>query len=203
MPDLTLDVARRHFAHLPEGLIAHLERVSTLARHLALRWDAEPERCALAGFLHDIARADAPRELLRRAKEHGFPLHPVEEMVPVLLHGPFAAHQVREVFWLKDEDVLNAICWHSTGRYSMGLIEKIVLLADKLDPEKDGYYPGLEDLPQLAEQDLDRAVLRYLEWQTRRLLEEGGQIHPAAIEARNFLLQRVSEKQGLSGAERS
>lgn len=191
MPELTIDIARRHFADLPEWLIVHLERVSALARRLALRWDADPERCALAGFLHDVVRSHAPDDLLAQARTQGLAVDPVASAVPILLHGPLGAALVKAVFSLKDEEILDAIAWHSTGRDRMSLLEKIVLLADKLDPEKGGYYPGLEDLPQLAEENLDRAVLRYLEWQTKRLLEEGGLIHPAAIDARNYLIQRL------------
>ena len=188
---LSLEALRRHFSHLPQGLLDHLERVSQLAGQLAARWDVDPERGALAGFLHDVARAEDPAWLLARARELGLVVHPVEEAVPVLLHGPLAAALVEQELGLKDQEMLAAITWHSTGRGGMSRLEQVVFLADKLDPEKEGYYPGMEGLPALAEQDLDRAVLRYIQWQIRHLLEQDGMIHPASIEAHNDLTQRL------------
>ena len=188
---LSLEALRRHFSHLPQGLLDHLERVSQLAGQLAARWDVDPERGALAGFLHDVARAEDPAWLLARARELGLVVHPVEEAVPVLLHGPLAAALVEQELGLKDQEMLAAITWHSTGRGGMSRLEQVVFLADKLDPEKEGYYPGMEGLPALAEQDLDRAVLRYIQWQINHLLEQGGMIHPASIEAHNDLIQRL------------
>ena len=188
---LSLEALRRHFSHLPQGLLDHLERVSQLARQLAARWAVDPERGALAGFLHDVARAEAPASLLARARALGLAVHPVEEAMPVLLHGPLAAALVAQRLGIQDAEMLAAITWHSTGRGGMSLLEKVVFLADKLDPEKEGYYPGMEGLPALAEQDLDGAVLRYIRWQIKHLLEQDGMIHPASIEAHNDLIRRT------------
>lgn len=188
-----LAAARRHWAHLPRGLLDHLERVSALAAELAVRWSVDPERSALAGYLHDVARAQTPHDLLAKAEYLGLAIHPVEAAVAVLLHGPVGAALVRQELKIADEEVLAAITWHSTGRWGMSNLEKVVFLADKLDPEKDGYYPGLEGLPALAQENLDRAVLHYLEWQIRHLLERGGLLHPATIDARNWLLQQHQE----------
>jgi len=113
---LSLEGLRRRFSHLPQGLLDHLKRVSQLAGQLAARWDVDPERAALVGFLHDVARAEDPAWLLARARELGLVVHPVEEAVPVLLHGPLAAALVEQELGLKDQEMLAAITWHSTGR---------------------------------------------------------------------------------------
>lgn len=189
-----LDAARRHWAHLPRGLLDHLERVSHLARGLAEGQGAEPELAALAGFLHDVARAEAPRTFLETARKLGLAVHPVEAAVPILLHGPIAAALARRDLGLQDQDALAAIAWHTTGRWEMSPLEKAVFLADKLDPEKEGYYPGLEGLPDLARRDPERALLEYLDWQIKRLLEGGGLVHPATVEARNWLLRTLSDR---------
>ncbi|MBI2887733.1 MAG: bis(5'-nucleosyl)-tetraphosphatase (symmetrical) YqeK [Chloroflexi bacterium] len=194
-PAETLARARRHWGRLPQGLLDHLERASVLAADLARRWGVDPERAALAGYLHDIARAEPLEALAARARSYGLTVHPVEEALPVLLHGPVGAAQARTELGIEDGEVLAAVAWHSTGRWGMGALEKAVFLADKLDPEKEGYYPGLERLPELAQRDLDGAVLRYLEWQVGHILAQSGLLHPAAIEARNWLLlQRGARK---------
>ncbi|MSQ28711.1 MAG: HD domain-containing protein [Dehalococcoidia bacterium] len=177
--------------HLPQDLIDHLERVSRLSGELATRWGVDPEAAELAGFLHDIARAQRPDELLRQARDLGLPIDPVEQATPLLLHGPVGAALARAAVTGAGDDVFQAITWHSTARPGMSHLEQVVFLADKLDPGKAGYYPpGLEPLGQLAQAGLDQAVVFYLDWQLRQLLERGSVVHPAAVHARNWLLLR-------------
>ena len=179
---------------LPAGLLAHMERVSTTAQQLANRWGADPDAAALAGFLHDVARAQPPEALLAQARELGLPVHPVEERTPLLLHGPVGAVLVDRLEPGLSEELRQAIAWHSTGRWGMTLLEKVVFLADKLEPGKQGYYQGLDDLNDLAQQDLDQALLNYLEWSVRHLMERGVLVHPATIDARNWLLAQRQEQ---------
>ncbi|MEK7217079.1 MAG: bis(5'-nucleosyl)-tetraphosphatase (symmetrical) YqeK [Chloroflexota bacterium] len=175
--------------HLPQSLIDHLERVSRLSGELAARWSVDPEAAELAGFLHDIARAQRPEVLLQLARDLGLPIDPVEETTPLLLHGPVGAALARDAVTGAGDDVFQAITWHSTARPGMSDLEKVVFLADKLDPGKAGYYPPeLNPLGQLAKAGLDEAVVFYLDWQLRHLLERGLAIHSAAVHARNWLL---------------
>ena len=175
---------------LPEGLLGHLTRVSGLAGKLAQRWGVDPEAAELAGFLHDLARAQTPQGLLERARTLDMPVDPVEEQFPLLLHGRVGARVVEDALETEATDVLAAIAWHSTARWGMSDLEKVVFLADKLDPGKqDGHYPpGLEALDELACSNLNGAVVFYLDWQIRHLLDRGRLVHLAAIDARNALL---------------
>ena len=192
-----LEGVRSRWVDLPRGLYAHLERVSYLAGELAVRWDADPEGAALAGFLHDVARAEAPQVLLAKAREFGLPVSPVEKAVPLLLHGPVGAALARPDLKDQAEEVAAAIAWHSTAHEGMSVLEKVVFLADKLDPEKQGpHSPGLEDLPSLAKEDLDQALVYYLRWQMRHILERGGLLHPATVEAHNWLLFQLKDRTG-------
>ncbi len=183
---ITLAVARSRWEHLPAGLLEHLERVSHGAHHLAQRWDVDPETAALAGFLHDVARAQSPELLLEQAQELGIAINPMEEAMPLLLHGPVAAALLQQE--LEDEGVVNAVRWHTTGRWGMSALEQVVFLADKTDPNKLNGSPGRQKVAQLGETSLNLAVVRYLERSSRRLLKQGRMLHPASIEARNWLL---------------
>lgn len=184
----TLERLRTAWAQLPGGLLDHMEGVSRTAHQLAHRWGADPEAAALAGFLHDVARAQTLATLLAQARELGLPVHPVEEHSPLLLHGPVGAYLAAREEPGLGEELRLAITWHTTGRWGMTLLEKVVFLADKLEPGKQGYYQGLNDLAGLAQEDLDQAVLTYLEWLVQHLLERGALVHPATIDARNWLL---------------
>ncbi|MBI4498888.1 MAG: bis(5'-nucleosyl)-tetraphosphatase (symmetrical) YqeK [Chloroflexi bacterium] len=186
--DLTA-LARERLGHLPLAVLEHCQRVSATARTLARRFGVDEERAALAGLLHDVARAFSAQELLAAAVRYDLPVDPVAEQVPVLLHGPVGAAWVRQTLGMTDEEVLAAITWHSTGHAGMSALEKVVLLADKLEPEKGEHTTGLEQVAAAVQHDLDAALLAYFDWQIRHLLDRGALLHPATVLARNALLE--------------
>ena len=176
------------FRRLPRGLQAHVRRVQRIAVELANHHAVDIQRAELAALCHDIARAIKGEELLRRAKEWGIPLHPVEEALPILLHGPVGAEILRRDCAVEDEDVLEAVRWHTTSSRGLSAISKVVFLADKLDPSKASRYPYIMQLQALARKDLDKAMLFFLERELASHVVRGELIHPASVEARNDLL---------------
>ncbi|MCG3775120.1 MAG: hypothetical protein JW395_1949 [Nitrospira sp.] len=188
-----LTIAKQQWSHLPAGLIAHLERVSANADRLARRWHVDPEPAALAGYLHDIARAQSPDLLLTQARELGLPVNPVEESLPILLHGPVAAAVIHKELATTDESIEAAVCWHSTGRWGMTDLEKVVFIADKIDPDKLERTSYMQDVARLAEEDLNASIVTYIEGLTQQLLQRGGLIHPATVEARNWIILEMSK----------
>ena len=116
----------------------------------------------------------------------------MEARVPLLLHGPVAAELLRSASGLDDPEIYEAVYWHSTAHMGMGPTAKIVFLADKLDPQKAGRYPYLDELKDMATRDLDTAILEFLSRELVSLLSQGGLVHPASVDARNELLMAVS-----------
>ena len=173
---------------LPAGLQAHVGRVKEIARELASCHGIDQERAALGMLAHDVARAMADDELLRRAVELGVPIGTVERMMPLLLHGPVGAELLAREDGLTDPDLHGAVCWHTTGHPTLDGLGKVVFLADKLDPQKVHMYPYQPLLRQLALQDLDRAMLEFLTRETISLASRGLMVHPMVIETRNHLL---------------
>lgn len=165
-----------------------MRSVSRLAGELGDRWLGDPREAELAGFLHDVARAQTPARLLALATELGVPIDPVEQEAPILLHGPVGCLQALALHPWVTPAMAQAIRWHSTGRWGMGMLEKCVFLADKLEPGKNGHYRGLDDLTALAFTDINAAILRYLEWLVSHLMDRGQLVHTATIDARNWLL---------------
>ena len=172
---------------LPQGLRDHINRVRRVARALAEANGLEADRAELAAAGHDIARATTPKRMLAQARKWGLPLHPVEERLPMLLHGPVGAHTLRQM-GIDDEEVLQSVHWHSTANRGLTPPGRLMFLADKLDPQKMGRYPYLEEIRRLALHNLDRAVLEFLNRELALFLQKGGLIHPASLEARNELL---------------
>jgi len=183
-----LEWLRAHIERLPGGLRRHIEAVAAEARRLARLHGVDEERAALAAWTHDIVRAMDPEELLRLARELGLNPNEVEEAAPILLHGPVAARLLASRYGVEDEEVLAVARWHSTGRAGMSALEKVLFLADKVEPGKAAGRPELEEVRRLAETDLDGAVLRYLDLQVVEAVRQGWPLHPDAVAARNELL---------------
>jgi predicted HD superfamily hydrolase involved in NAD metabolism len=179
---------RAHVDALPGGLRRHIEAVVSEARRLARLHGVDEERAVMAAWSHDIARAMDPEELLRLARELGLDPNEVEEAAPILLHGPVAARLLASRYGIDDDEVLASARWHSTGRAGMSALEKVLFLADKVEPGKVAARPDLEDVRRLAETDLDGAVLRYLDLQLVEAVRQGWPLHPDAVAARNELL---------------
>ena len=177
---------------LPPGLQAHINRVSGIARELALHHGVDQDRAALGMLAHDVARAMPNQELLRHAAEFNLPVTLVERRMPVMLHGPVGAEILYREDGLTEEDLYQAVYWHTTGHPSLDRLRKVVFLADKLDPLKISRYPYLPLLRELALEDLDRAILEFLSRETVARATTNEMVHPATVETRNHLLAMSS-----------
>ena len=191
--DTTLESRiRQRVSVLPDKLQAHIGRAQEIARELAPFHNVDPERAALGILAHDVARAMPGPELISQAKRFSLPIRQVEEQVPVLLHGPVGAELLRVEDGLahdsSEEDLYQAVYWHTT--FHPNLVDdmgKVVFLADKLDPNKRKRIPYQPEIMELAREDLDRAILEYLDRQVADLAGKGRPAHPMMLEARDAL----------------
>jgi len=184
-----VEAVRGAVARLPRGLADHIERVAAEADRLAAGFkELGREQVELAAWGHDIARALSPQELLARARRFGLEVSAVEEEAPILLHGPVGAEILRREYGIDDPQVLATARFHSTGRAGMSLLEKVIFVADKIEPGKVRARPALARVRELADRDLDAAILEYLEQMLVVAREEGWPLHPLTVAARNKLL---------------
>lgn len=187
----TSQVSRRiaeRVAALPLGLQAHIQRVRDIAVELAAQHDVDPQRAALGMLAHDVARAMSDQELLHQATRLGLPIGLVDRQVPVLLHGPVGAELLQREDGLAEADLYQAVYWHTTAHPDLDRLGRVVFLADKLDPQKQGRYPYQPQLRQMAWADLDQAMLEFLTREMLSLTSQGQMVHPAMLETRNWLL---------------
>ena len=175
---------------LPQGLQDHLARTREAALELAAHHGVAADRVELAALGHDLARAHSEEALLEQARDLGLAVHPVEERVPILLHGPVAAELLKRECGVEDAEVLEAVRWHSTGVPGMGAVGLTVFLADKLEHQKLRRSAHLLDIAETARKSLEQAVADYLTMELSSLLKRGSLLHPASVEARNDLLSR-------------
>jgi predicted HD superfamily hydrolase involved in NAD metabolism len=181
---------------LPSGLQEHLHRTRDTALELASRHNVDFRKVELGALGHDLLRATSDHQLLAEALTTGHDVHPVEEQVPILLHGPLAAQRLRHLHIITDVEVLEAIQWHSTACPGMGMVGLVVFLADKLEPKKARRSPWLKRLGETAKVSLETAAAEYLTSEIARLLKDGSVLHPASVEARNYLLMETRRPAG-------
>lgn len=172
----------------------HTMNVIDSAEMLADLYGCDRQKAHLAALLHDCAKNFTPEKLLSIADEAGLEIDEITALEPQLLHGPVGAVVARDDFGVSDQDVLNAIQYHTTGCPDMTKLEKIIYLADFI--EADRAYKGVEKLRECARQDLDDAMILAFSNTIRYIASISGLIHPRTIIARNdLILKRMKREQ--------
>ena len=143
------------------------------------------ERARRAAILHDCTKYLDMEEQKALCAQYGVELDELEQKAVKLLHSKTGACIARQVFGAGD-DIYWAIFWHTTGKADMSTLEKVIYLADYMEPTRD--FPGVEVLRGLAETDLDAAVLLGLEMSIEDLEDRGMTPHHNTLEARDWLL---------------
>jgi predicted HD superfamily hydrolase involved in NAD metabolism len=173
---------------LPERRYAHTIGVYETSTELANRFKVEVSKAQTAALLHDIAKY-LPHEVL---EEKLIQAHETDYLAysSLVWHAPVGAIIAREECQITDEEVLNAIKYHTTGKAAMTNLEKVVFLADYIEPGRT--QPGVETIREIAKNSLDHAVAQTLS-DTVAYLSSKNQdaIHPDTLAAyeyyRNFL----------------
>ena len=164
--------------------VAHVLGCRDTAVELARVYGENEADAARAGLLHDITKAiDGPLQLTL-CDEYGIVLDTFSRSFPKTLHA-LTGSLVAERIFGENENVVSAICHHTTGRANMTLLEKIIYIADYVEPNRD--FPGVEEMRAMAYTDLDRAVLMGLESAVAHVRRQGQDLAPATLEALAFL----------------
>lgn len=160
---------------LPRKRYLHSVAVAHLAAAYAVSLGYDPERALLAGILHDCAKAYTDEQLVEDCDKYAISVTEVERRNGFLLHGKLGAYYARKHYFITDEEVLSAISYHTTGRPGMTDLEKVVFLADYLEPFRtQPTKPALNEIRQTAFQDINQAVYLVLK-NTLHYLSETGQ----------------------------
>lgn len=183
-----------------ESLLRHKEKrrahaigCCETAQALARRWGEDPETAARAGILHDVTKLLSGSEQLILCEEYGILVDDFSRENPSLLHAVTGAAVAQRLFG-ESETVCNAIRWHTTGRAGMTMLQKIIYLADMIEPTRD--YPGVEELRQLAMEDLNKAICCSLESTIAYVKERALPLHPDSLRALAY--ETVQKNQAVS-----
>jgi len=166
--------------------VRHVLGCRDTAVALAERWGANVTDAARAGILHDITKAiDGPLQLTL-CDAYGKLLDDFSKRYPRTLHALTGSLVAQRIFG-ENPEVVSAIESHTTGKADMTLLEKIIYVADYMEPNRD--FPGVEKLRELAFSDLDGALKLGLEMTLEHLKEQGAEVSPASREALAWLNQ--------------
>ncbi|MCI8798232.1 putative nicotinate-nucleotide adenylyltransferase [Acetatifactor muris] len=163
----------------------HTLGVEYTAAALAMRYGGNVCDAQAAGLLHDCAKCLSDKKRLKICEKHHIPISKVERKNPFLLHAKAGAYLARKKYGVKNQDILNAIQNHTTGRKEMSLLEKIVFVADYIEPGRK-HAPNLAEIRKMAFLDLDGALLKILEDTLSYLEISGGDIDPMTEETRKY-----------------
>lgn len=139
----------------------HTLAVKDTALELANIYNCNPVKAVLAGYLHDCAKNISPKEKIRLCNKYRVSVTAVELNNPELLHAKVGALIAKKEFRIEDEDIINAICYHTTGRPEMSLLEKIIFIADYIEPNRNR-AKDLDKIRALARTSLNDALIMIL-----------------------------------------
>ena len=171
----------------------HTLGVAYTAAALAMRYGAPIQDAQTAGLLHDCAKCLSDEKRLALCEKHGIPITEVERRNPFLLHAKIGAYLARRKYGVRDEDILNAVQYHTTGREGMSLLEKIIFIADYIEPGRKR-AASLAELRKLAFSDLDAALMQILGNTLDYLKESDYCIDPHTEETWKYYRDRVDIK---------
>lgn len=173
--------------NLKESRYRHSLGVEDMAVRLAGIWGADIEKAAFAGRYHDIAKNFDEERMDVCVRKYGLP----EELIGnnALAHSKVAAAILENEFGVTDEDVLNAVRYHTTGRSGMSLLEELIFVADAVEDNRT--YNDLKYYQDLAASDLDRACFEIIEYTIWYLGSKEREVHKDTVEARDWVLKRI------------
>ena len=163
----------------------HSIGVAYTAAAMAMRYDADVQKALVAGILHDCAKCMDHEEQLKIIKKQGLPVTEFELKNPKLLHAGVGAYLAEHTYGVRDEEILSAIRYHTTGRPDMTKLEKIIFLADIIEPNRR-MFPEMEEIRRAIFEELDTGLVLTLKYLLEYLSREETQIGPMTEQTYRF-----------------
>ena len=165
----------------------HTLGVEFTAAAMAMKFEVPLLDAQIAGLLHDCAKCLSDEKQLKICEKNRISITEVEKRNPYLLHGKVGAFLAKTEYEIDNEDILNAIQWHTTGRPGMSDLEKIIFIADFIEPGRKT-APNLSEIRKIAFEDLDQTMIKILEDTLEYLKGDGREIDPMTKETYEYFL---------------
>ena len=172
----------------------HTLGVAYTAANLAFVYGYDEKKALVAGLLHDSAKCLTHQKRISLCKKNQIEISTVEKQNPVLLHAKVGAFYAKEKYGVRDTDILNAILYHTTGRPNMSLLDKIIYVADFIEPHRKK-LPNLDEIRKKAFEDIDLAIYMILE-SSLKYLEKGNSKIDSKTEETYQFYKKVIEERG-------
>lgn len=163
----------------------HSLGVEYIAAALAMAHGMDIEQAAVAGLLHDCAKCYSTEEKIDKCNKYGLPISDFERQNPELLHAKLGAAIAKDKFKIRDHEVLSAITWHTTGCPNMSDLDKIIYIADFIEPNRKE-LPEMDEIRREAFMDLDQCLIHILSNILDYLKRKGRKIDPITEETYEF-----------------
>ena len=178
---------------LTEKRFVHSIAVEYTAANLAFVWGEDLDRARTAALLHDYAKCLSAEDKLKKAMKLGFEINSSEEQNPDLLHGKLSAHYAHKKFGITDPEILSAITYHTTGHPDMCLLDKIIYVADYIEPNRKPIR-DMDEIRKEAFTDLDACVTHILRNTLEYLEKQGWAIDDMTEKTYFFYVAQNEEK---------
>lgn len=180
--------------YLDKNRFIHTQGVMYTCASLAMVYDVDMEKAQVAGLLHDCAKCIPNDKKLSMCKKNHIPVSDFERENPFLLHARLGAYLASKKYRVWDESILSAITYHTTGRPMMRPLEKIVFIADYIEPHRNK-APNLAAIRKMAYQDLDECTYMILRDTLKYLKANPNDIDTATEDAFTYYKQLHDQKQ--------
>lgn len=186
-------------ASLDEKRFIHTRGVAYTAAALAMRWyKYEIDRVMIAGYMHDCAKCMPIEQQLSIAEDNMIYVSDFHIQHPKLLHAVTGPAVAQEQYGIFDREIHEAIRTHTTGAPNMSVMQKIIYVADFIEPNRENIVLHIENFRETAFTDLDRAVYMIADRTVEYLTGKGEEFDPATVATRDFYKKLIDEKEAAS-----
>lgn len=180
---------------LNENRYKHSLCVANEAKRLAIKYGGDPEKCYLAGLLHDITKNAPDNEHLKLFETFDIILNDIEKNAKKLWHAMSGAVYLENILGIKDAELLDAVRYHTTAKAGMSLTAKILYLADFTSADRD--YEDVDEMRRLVDISLEKALVYALEYSIIDLIRHSRAVHPDTFETYNETVLKLEEPNGI------
>ena len=185
-------IKRKLRHHLDKERYEHTLGVMYTSGALVMAYNADLQKALVAGLLHDCAKCIPSDVKMKMCKKHNLSINSYEKKNPGLLHAKLGAYIARTKYKIADTEILDAIAYHTTGRPNMTLLDKIVYIADYIEPNRFS-APNLDAVRKLAFEDIDACLYKILEDSLKYLNTKNMSVDPMTEQTFQFYKKELKK----------
>lgn len=169
----------------------HSQGVAKTAVKLAQMNGENTEKAYIAGILHDAGKNFSYEEMIKMCEKYSIELDDISKTSTALMHAPLSGEIAKDKFSVSDEEILQSIRCHTVGRENMTLLDKIIYIADMIEPNRD--FEGVDEIRKVTFENLNKGVLMGFDTTIQHTIKKGGLLHPCTLYARNSIIKEIKE----------